>query len=162
MNFDEFENFLLSSQCFDNHDVAWICEDQKVHYHQQDDFYDYYAFFSKLLAEEKHTIKIEQMERHYNKPDVTIHLFYNPVNGPSFPEHTDPMDVGIECTSGIKTLDIEGMPIALEAGDYIDIPAGTPHHAINSTKSVMLSYGFNDTETLNRIREDNRDLQPEL
>ena len=162
MTFDEFENFLLSTECFDNHDVAWIDQEQNIHYHDQQDFFAYQAFFSKMIAEEKCTIKIEQMERKYEASDCTIHCFYNPVNGPSFPEHTDPMDVGIECTSGIKTLDIEGYPIALEPGDYLDIPAGTPHQAINSTKSVMLSYGFNDTETLNRIREDDRNLSAQL
>ena len=103
MTFKDFEDFLLSEKCFKSHDVSIIREgglqDQIDTLH----YWDYQSQMAKHLAEEKVTIKVEQMERHWKFDDRTIHLFYNPKSGPTFDEHTDPVDVIIEVKAGSKT-----------------------------------------------------------
>lgn len=150
MTFKEFEDFLFSESCFENHDVSYIDIEGKQHYLEQDDFFKYQAKVAELIVS-INTIKVEQCEQWFNTTG-TAHIFYNKENGPSFGIHTDPVDVLIECLDGNKYMEVEGEKKVLEPHDYLTIPAGTEHRALNYEKALMISYGVSDTETLTRIR----------
>lgn len=155
MTFKEFEEYLLSEQCFLNHDVLII--DQKQYQHcvnklsSKVDFSEYQGLMSRHLAEGVVTIKIEQMEKYWPYEDRTIHVFYSPKNGPTFPEHSDPTDVMIECKDGVKWMEIEGEEISLKPSETILIPKRTFHKALNYEKALMASHGIGDTASLERI-----------
>jgi quercetin dioxygenase-like cupin family protein len=87
-------------------------------------------------------------------------MFLNKKNGPSFNVHTDPVEVIIECLDGVKHMEVEGNKIKLNRGQSLQIPANTEHKALNYEKALMISYGIHDTETLDGLRENDRDLQP--
>ena len=167
MTFEQFEEFLMSEKCYRKHDVSIIDKDGLQHYYDKDfveeaELSEYYAYCSTMaehLAKSEVTIKIEQMEKHWKFDDRTIHLFYNPKNGPTFDKHTDPVDVIIECKDGLKSMWVEGKEITLRPGDKLSIRTGTEHKALNHEKALMASHGIGDTETLNRICEDNGDVQ---
>lgn len=150
MTFLDFENFLLTETCFDNHDVSWIDDDGKQHYIEQTDFISYVGNMARLLSECR-TIKVEQIET-LLFVEGTVHAFYNQKNGASFDVHTDPVDVLIECLDGTKIMEVDGKEVTLKRKDTLLIPAGTPHRALNYEKALMISHGIHDTETLNRIR----------
>ncbi len=155
MTFDEFEEFLLSEDCYDNHDVSYIDYDGKQHYLQCENYWSYYPKISWVLTTQ-YTVKVEQYERKIGViGNGTAHVFYNKKNGPSFNTHTDPVDVIIVCTDGKKYLEVEGNAVVLKSGESITIKANTPHRALNYEKALMISYGVHDTETLNRICKDN-------
>lgn len=154
----EFEDFLLSEECWENHDVSYIDIDGLQHYCTYDDYWTYYAIVSQLIASEN-TIKVEQLERKFGYVNKTAHAFYNKECGPSFEVHTDPVEVVIECIDGRKYMQVEGKEIVLNPGDMLTIPPNTEHKALNYEKALMISYGISDTETLNGIRENNGDLQ---
>ena len=67
-------------------------------------------------------------------------------DSPSFPEHTDPVDVIIEVQEGEKFIEIDGKMRNLVKGESISIPANTPHRALNEKEGLMLSYGLHSTE----------------
>jgi len=150
MTFIDFENFLLTEECFDNHDVSYIDEDGNQHYIEQTDFISYVGTVARLLSESR-TMKVEQIETLLFVKG-TVHAFYNQKNGASFDVHTDPVDVFIECLAGKKIMEVDGKEVVLEKGDTVLIPSGTPHRALNYEKALMLSHGIHDSETLNRIR----------
>jgi len=152
MNFEQFEEFLLSEDCFENHDVSFIDEDGKQHYLDQTCYPSYLAKTSYLITS-RNTIKVEQFERQFGYTDRTAHIFYNKAFGPSFDIHSDPIDVLIECLDGIKYMEVDGKEVILQPHDYIHIPANTKHRALNYKKALMVSYGIGDTETLKRIHQ---------
>ena len=152
MNFLEFENFVLSIECFSNQDVSYIDANGKQHYLDQKEYYVYLAEISQLLISEN-TIKVEQFEKVIGCKDRTAHVFYNKANGPSFDMHSDPIDVLIECLDGKKLMEVAGKEIVLEPNNTVYIQANTPHRALNYEKALTISYGINDTETLSRIRK---------
>ena len=155
MTFEEFEKYLLSETCFLNHDVSIIDQKQRQHYvnllSSNADFSEYQGLMSKHLAEGVVTIKIEQMEQHWTHDDRTIHVFYSPKNGPTFPEHSDYTDVMIECKDGVKWMEVEGKEISLNPGETLLIPRRTFHKALNYEKALMASHGIGDTASLERI-----------
>ena len=155
MNFQQFEEFVLSDNCYIGHDVSVIDEGGLQHYIQPGVYFEYQILMTRYLAEDKVTIKIEQMENYWNFDGGTIHLFYNPKNGPSFSEHTDPVDIIIECKDGIKSIQVDDNEFVLIPGDKVSIPAETLHKALNYEKALVISYGLSDTETLSRLRKDN-------
>ncbi len=151
MTFDQFENFLLTEECFNNHDVSHIDEDGNQHYIKQSEYIAYLGETTVLLAN-KATIKVEQFEKPLGVNNGTVHVFYNQENGASFDVHTDPIDVIIECVEGIKVMEVEGKEISLSKNETLFIEAGTPHRALNYEKALMLSHGIHDSETINSIR----------
>ena len=151
MIFENFENWLLTEDCFENHDVSHIDVNGKQHYLKHSEYMGYLGEITVLIAN-KATIKVEQVEKWFGYMDRTAHAFYNAANGPSFDTHTDPIDVLIECLDGRKTLEIDGEEVVLEPHDKVLIPANTEHRALNYEKALMISYGIGDTETLTRIR----------
>jgi len=150
--FEEFENWLMTEECFDNHDVSYIDNDGNQHYLKHSEYISYLGEVTVLIAN-KATIKVEQIEKWFPHIAGTAHAFYNNDNGPSFDTHTDPIDVLIECIAGRKTLEVEGKEYTLEPRDKIGIAKNTEHRALNYEKALMISYGIGDTETLTRIRK---------
>ena len=73
---------------------------------------------------------------------VTCHAFLANADAPSFDMHTDPDDVILLCCEGTKTYIINGDTIILNKDDHIFIPNGTPHKAINTNTSLILSFGL--------------------
>lgn len=153
MTFDQFEEFLLSEECFMEHDVSIINSSGEQHYILSDEYWQYQIVMAMHLSKFTNTIKVEQMERRYDWSDRTIHFFYNPENGPTFDIHTDPVDVIIECHDGIKYMEVNGKTIKITpGGNKLLIRANTQHRALNYEKALMASHGISDTETLTGIR----------
>jgi mannose-6-phosphate isomerase-like protein (cupin superfamily) len=112
---------------------------------------------SQFLSYQNCTIKIQSMEK-YNRAifaksqelalqlkhagPVTCHAFRAYPDSVSFGTHTDPDDVYLFVTEGLKTIEIDGKYIQLGAGQSILIPANTPHQAHNTHSSLMLSFGL--------------------
>lgn len=154
MTFDDFENFLLTEECFNKHDVSVIDKDGLQHYlnTNNENYVAYLAAISLEIGVLAKTIKVEQFEKALDVNDGTVHVFYNQKNGPSFDVHTDPIDVIIECVEGTKIMEVEGKEISLSKNETLFIEAGTPHRALNYEKALMLSHGIHDSETINSIR----------
>ena len=155
MTFEQFEDYLLSEACYQNHDVAIIDKQQFQHYITANEFVEYQALMSNHLAQGVMTIKVEQMERYWDYNDRTIHVFYSPKDGPTFPEHSDEVDVVIECKDGIKWMEVEGKKISLDPREKLLIPKGTFHRALNYEKALMASHGIGDTASLERLHKNN-------
>lgn len=113
--------------------------------------------FNELYSSELCTIKIEGMERFskslwekccefgviYNHiGPVTCHVFIAHKDSPSFDMHTDPDNVIIYCCHGTKTLIINEKHHTVKEGEYVYIPANTPHKALNEFSAVTLSFGL--------------------
>jgi mannose-6-phosphate isomerase-like protein (cupin superfamily) len=112
---------------------------------------------SQFLSYQNCTIKIQSMEK-YNRAifakcqelvlqlkhdgPVTCHAFRAYPDSTSFDMHTDPDNVYLFVTEGLKTMEVDGKYIQLSAGQSILIPANTPHQAHNTHSSLMLSFGL--------------------
>jgi len=158
MNFEQFFEFILSEQCFNVCNVSVIDSEHRIQYVEQDNYWVYYGKISALIAE-KNTLKIEMYEKIVDYNEGTMHIFYNPIDGPSFEEHTDPVDVVIYCCDGNKILEIEGSTKLLNPGEQVEIPKGTKHRALNTQEALIFSYGISDTKIYLRVCEDNGNLQ---
>lgn len=107
------------------------------------------------LYNNNYTIKIEGMERYskyifnkckelgsnHNGP-VTCHAFIAQSNSPSFDMHTDPDDVYIYCIDGKKSMIVNDENITIMPGEFVYIPANTPHQATNTDFAFTLSFGL--------------------
>ncbi|MBT4796155.1 MAG: cupin domain-containing protein [Candidatus Marinimicrobia bacterium] len=90
------------------------------------------------IAENKYTVKIEGLE--YLVPEsASVHGFIAPAGAKSFPTHTDLVDLKIRCIEGTKGFEVEGVKYTLEAGNYVLVPKGVEHRALNVKASIMLS-----------------------
>ena len=104
---------------------------------------------SRYIAEGKFTVKIEGLEKQYKNithdlgitKKHSVHLYISPKDSKSFPTHTDPIDVFIYVIEGTKVMEVNNSTYTIKEGEYISIPAGTPHKAINNYNSTMLSIG---------------------
>lgn len=104
---------------------------------------------SRYIAEGKFTVKIEGLEKQYESiahdlgitKKHSVHLYISPKDSKSFPTHTDPIDVFIYVIEGTKVMEVDNFTHTIKEGEYICIPAGTPHRAINNYNSTMLSIG---------------------
>ena len=104
---------------------------------------------SRYIAEGKFTVKIEGLEKQYKNithdlgitKKHSVHLYISPKDSKSFPTHTDPIDVFIYVIEGTKVMEVNNSTHTIKEGEYISIPAGTPHKAINNYNSTMLSIG---------------------
>ena len=109
-----------------------------------DDYVSYLGKIDNLLMDKNVTIKVEKYESILNWNDGTVHIFYAKEGSPSFDEHSDPVDLILQVTHGIKTISLKHMDHTLLKGDSLYIPAGTLHRATNKNESIMLSWGLND------------------
>lgn len=100
-----------------------------------------YEGFEKLMPHAKEWCETEA-EKHGHKGLVTAHIFDASADAASFPSHTDPVDVLIYCTHGLKTMVVANRRHILSPGETLFIPANTPHHATNIFDSTIVSIGF--------------------
>ena len=101
----------------------------------------------KYIAEGKYTVKVEGLEDHYDVSHITtephtIHAYVAPKDAPSFPTHTDPYPVFIYCLEGVKAMEVNGFQVMINEGSVFKINTNTPHRALNTSASVMLSIGL--------------------
>lgn len=81
-------------------------------------------------------------ERHGHEGYVSAHLFISPKGSLSFPMHKDLDDVYVYMVEGAKTFKTDGDDFDLVAGDMLHIPRGENHQAINTSDSIMISFGL--------------------
>ena len=77
-----------------------------------------------------------------HKGHVSCHLFLSPKGSRSFDTHTDPDDVVILMIRGSKVFELPQETFELTEGSLLYIPKGTPHRAVNTNESTMLSFGL--------------------
>lgn len=132
-------------------------EQKIVSYVDRSGLQHYVDKFTDIPNLEDITLKVEGMEKYSKeiwdfcaysaeirnfKGPMTAHCFFAHSGSPSFGRHTDPDDVLIYCTEGIKTLYVKNEYYELRPGEAVFIEANTPHKITNKYKSVMLSIGF--------------------
>lgn len=140
---EEFDSFV-------QHDVVF---DQKLLFYIEDGKEYFIKNLGHLHSNYGKTLKMECGERYNNKiynfcksfnyfGPVTCHIYRAYSNSDSFKLHTDPDDVLLKMLEGQKIFEIDGKETILKQGEEIFIPANTPHRAINTNDSLMLSIGF--------------------
>ena len=148
INSEELLSFLTQKLPYEQRIVSYIDQSGLQHYVDK---------FTAIPNLEDITLKVEGMEKYskeiwnfcVNSAEIrnfegpmTAHCFFAHPGSPSFGRHTDPDDVLIYCTEGIKTLYVENEYYELRPGEAVFIKANTPHKITNKYKSVMLSIGF--------------------
>lgn len=148
----EFETLLSSTYAYSQGLVKMIADDQRDH--QLKVMGDYFKASNMQIPP---TIKIEGIERYneffatlvkkvalgfLHKGPVSCHLFWSKPGSPSFPDHTDPDDVVIYVAQGSKLMIVNGEQHWIREGQYLLIPANTPHRAENREGSFMFSIGL--------------------
>lgn len=146
-SYKDFEDYVLSHEAYMWDRTFYIDIDGKDVKIISDTYEEYFAKVQIKLAEQFDSIKVEGIERIAGWTEGTIHAFRYWENSPSFGTHTDPVDVIIEVQQGYKTIEVNGKIHNLdELHKVIDIPANTPHRALNDKEGLMFSYGLSDTE----------------
>ena len=157
--YKEFEEYALSYDAYMYDRTFYIDNRGKDVKIVSDTYEEYFAKVQIKLAEQSDTIKVEGIEQICGWKDGTIHAFRYWPNSPSFPEHTDPVDVILEVHEGSKTIEVDGKIHNLDKFDpVLVIPANTPHRALNDKEGIMLSYGLSDTESPADLHQNNGDL----
>lgn len=148
----EFDTLLSSGFAYSQGLVKMISEDQRDH-----DLITMGDYFKASNLKIMPTIKVEGIERYneffaqlvkkvalgfLHKGPVSCHLFWSKPGSPSFPEHTDPDDVVIYVAQGSKLMIVNGEHHWIREGQYLHIPANTPHRAENRDGSFMFSIGL--------------------
>ena len=146
LTYEKFEDYILSKEAFLNNKTFYIDKDGKDGIIVSDTYEEYYAKVQVKLAEQCDTLKVEGIELWAGWEYGTIHAFRYWENSPSFPEHTDPVDVIVEVHEGEKFIEVKEIMHHLIEGEAVSIPANTPHRALNKKEGLMLSYGMYGTE----------------
>ena len=146
LTYQKFEDYILSEEAFLYDRTFTIDKSLKDDKIVSDTYEEYYAKVQIKLAEQHDTLKVEGIELLCGWEHGTIHAFRYWKDSPSFPEHTDPVDVIIEVQEGEKFIEIDGKMNNLVKGESISIPANTTHRALNEKEGLMLSYGLHSTE----------------
>lgn len=147
-----YANLITNPELYENKAVFFIDKDGKDHMAE--------SHLHAFGTDENRTFKIEQLEKPrfgisnfvnfiheiymtdtYETHDTSCHLFYASKDAPSFPTHTDPVNLTIVCIHGIKTMEISEELVHIPSGSFVHIPANIPHRAINKCESIMLSIG---------------------
>jgi len=144
LSYEEFISLIRSEKAFNEEMVSYIDRSGLQHYLKIDDYVSYLGKIDNLLMDKDVTIKVEKYESILNWDDGTVHIFYAKEGSPSFDEHSDPVDLILQVTHGVKTISLKQMDHTLLKGDSLYIPAGTLHCATNKNESIMLSWGLND------------------
>ncbi len=102
--------------------------------------------YSRTLRQASTSVIAEAYNKHSDRYVLTIHSFDCPgPDGVSFDTHEDDCDVIVVCIEGIKSYYIEtdnGSDIVtLNTGDFLTIPKGIRHRAINEHRNIILSLG---------------------
>jgi mannose-6-phosphate isomerase-like protein (cupin superfamily) len=148
LTYDEFEKFALSNYALEEKIV------NVIDYHGRQIQIE---SVSQFLSYQQCTIKIESMEKYnkniynyckylaeqkYHNGPITCHAFRAYPDSVSFDMHKDPDDVFLYVAEGIKTIQVYNKYNQLGVGESLFIPANTPHRALNTHSSLMLSFGL--------------------
>ena len=146
MTFKEFEIYFSSEMCYSKNATFWIDFKGNIHHITAKSYPEY---LSKVQGKyfDGYTIKLEKFEDIVGFEDGTVHVFHNWDGGPSFPEHTDPIDVIIYVLDGCKNVVVNDNPVTLLPGEMVHIPANLKHKATNEHRALILSYGMHDNAT---------------
>ena len=144
MSLSNFYDLLRSQEAQSMSMTSYIDQDGLQHFINENDYVSYLGVVDSLLLRTNITIKLEKYEKLCDYTNGTCHVFYARTSSPSFGTHTDPVDLILQVTHGSKTLEINGTPITAHCGHSLFVPANTPHRALNTDESVMLSWGIND------------------
>lgn len=143
MTFDQFEVYVSSEECYNKNATFYIDQATNIHRIQAKSYPEYLAKMQEKYFG-GYTIKLEKFEDVVGFEDGTVHVFHNWAGGPSFPEHTDPIDVVIYVLDGCKNVAVDNEPFTLTPGESITIPANLKHIATNEHRALILSYGMYD------------------
>lgn len=144
LTIEEFDTFIQNNLVFDQRLLFYI--DDSGRENLIENLGQLHSIYGK-------TIKMEGAEK-YNKTifnycksfdycgPVSCHIFRSFPDSKSFPMHSDPDDVLLLMTSGSKDIIISDYRHTLEENKTFFISANTPHQAINTGHSLMLSIGF--------------------
>lgn len=148
LTYDEFEKFSLSNYALEEKIVSIIdYHGRQVQIESVSQFLSYQGCTIKIQSMEKYNSDIYKYCEHlakirnHNGP-VTCHAFRAFPDSVSFNTHTDPDDVFLYVTQGIKTIQVYNRYSQLGIGESLYIPANTPHRALNTHSSLMLSFGL--------------------
>jgi len=144
LSYDEFVSLIRSEHAFNEDMVSYIDRKGLQHYLKFDDYISYLGKIDNLLLDKDITIKVEKYETMCNFNKGTVHIFYAKEGSPSFDEHCDPVDLMLQVTHGVKTIEMNQRDYTLHKGERLYIPASTLHRATNKYESIMLSWGIND------------------
>lgn len=148
LTYDEFEKFCLSNYALEEKIVSIIdYNGRQVQIETVSQFLSYQGCTAKIQSMEKYNSEIYKYCQHlaslrnHNGP-VTCHAFRAYPDSASFDMHTDPDDVFLYVTQGMKTIQINNRYTQLGVGEALFIPANTRHRALNTHASLMLSFGL--------------------
>lgn len=144
--YQDFEDYILSYDAYMFDRTYYIDNRGKDVRIISDTYEEYFAKVQIKLVEQSDTLKVEGIERLCDWKDGTIHAFRYWESSPSFPDHTDPVDVVIEVQEGAKIMIVDNIKYDLRQFETVVIPANTPHRAVNEKEGLMFSYGMYDTE----------------
>ena len=148
LSYSEFEKFALSNYALEEKIVNIIdYNGRQIVIESVSQFLSYQGSTVKIQSMEKYNrtifAKCQELSLQLNHDGpVTCHAFRAYPDSVSFGMHTDPDDVYLFVTEGLKTMEVDGKYIQLLAGQSILIPANTPHQAHNTHSSLMLSFGL--------------------
>lgn len=145
-SYQDFEDYVLSYEAYEYDRTIYIDNSGKDVKIVSDTYEEYFAKVQIKLAESSDTIKVEGVERLGDYEGVTAHVFRYWKDSPSFGVHTDPVDVLLHVTDGEKMIEVDEKMKHLLEGDFLWIPANTPHRALNDREGLMFSYGLSGTE----------------
>ena len=140
--YQDFEDYILSEEAFLYNKTFYIDKFGKDDIIVSSTYQEYYAKVQVKLAEQHDTLKVEGIERLCDWEYGTIHAFRYWKNSPSFPAHTDPVDVILEVHEGGKTIKVADLIYTLGKSEIINIPSNTLHQALNDKEGIMFSYGL--------------------
>jgi mannose-6-phosphate isomerase-like protein (cupin superfamily) len=143
-DYKDFENYFTSKEAFENKRSFYIDKNGKDVIIESETYEAYLAITQIKLIEQQDTLKIEGIEKLCGFEHGTVHAFRYWKNSPSFDTHTDPVHVIVEVKKGWKIMDIDRYRFNIPEGNAVDIPAGTPHKALNEKEGLMFSYGLYD------------------
>jgi mannose-6-phosphate isomerase-like protein (cupin superfamily) len=148
ISYKEFDEFAFSNYALEEK-IVNIIDDQgrQILIESVSQFLSYNCCTVKIQSMEKYNRAIYQkcldLKKEFNHDGpITCHAFRAYPDSASFAMHTDPDDVYLLVTEGLKTIKANGRYIQLKVGDNLYIPANTPHQAHNTHSSLMLSFGL--------------------
>ena len=156
--YQDFEDYVLSHEAYMYDRTLYIDKDGKDVKIVSDTYEEYFAKVQIKLVEAFDTIKVEGIERLCDFTEGTIHAFRYWKDSPSFGVHEDPVDVLLHQCEGKKTMEMAGIMKEIFEDEFLMIPAGTPHRALNDEEGLMFSYGLSDTESPTDLHQDDGDL----
>jgi mannose-6-phosphate isomerase-like protein (cupin superfamily) len=148
ISYKEFDEFAFSNYALEEKLVNIIDEQgRQILIESVSQFLSYNRCTVKIQSMEKYSHVIHQkcldLKEEFNHDGpVTCHAFRAYPDSVSFGIHTDPDDVYLLVTEGVKTIEANGRYIQLKSGDTLYIPANVPHQAHNTHSSLMLSFGL--------------------